>query len=40
MQDTEFKELFEAAQNGNLKALQKLIEMFMPSVYKNSFING
>jgi len=40
VQDTDFQELFEAAQNGELQALEKLIEMYMPSVYKNSFISG
>ncbi|MFT9487409.1 MAG: helix-turn-helix domain-containing protein [Tepidibacillus sp.] len=40
MNDTEFQILFEAAQNGDIKALEELIDMFMPSMCKNSFISG
>lgn len=40
MKDAEFTKIFEDAQNGDLKALEILISMFMPSIYKNSFING
>ncbi len=40
MNDIEFRSLFEAAQKGDSKAAKEIIDMFMPSMYKNSFING
>lgn len=40
MSDTEFKNLLEAAQKGDTKSLQSLIDMFMPTLYKNSYIDG
>ncbi|MGF7060630.1 helix-turn-helix domain-containing protein [Brassicibacter mesophilus] len=40
MSDTEFKNLFEAAQKGDIKSLETLIDMFTPSIRKQSFVNG
>lgn len=40
MNETDFKVLFEKAQSGDSNAMEELIKMFMPVLYKNSYING
>ena len=40
MTDKDFQKSFISAQNGDMKALEDLIDKFMPCMIKNSFLNG
>ncbi|EOD01406.1 helix-turn-helix domain-containing protein [Caldisalinibacter kiritimatiensis] len=40
MDDKLIKELFQSAKKGNEKALEQLLIIFNPIIYKNSYING
>lgn len=40
MKDKDFQKTFISAQRGDIKALEELIDKFMPCMIKNSYING
>ncbi len=40
MRDTELQEVFYRAQKGDKDSIEKILIMFEPLIYKNSFVNG
>lgn len=40
MKNSNLKELLYKAQTGDIESTEKIIKMFKPLIYKNSFING
>lgn len=40
MKDREVWEVFKKAKSGHEESIQKILEMFHPLLYKNSFLNG
>ena len=40
MEDRKLREVFNSAKNGDQAAMGKMLEMFRPLIYKNSFIDG
>lgn len=40
MKNRELREVFNSAKNGDQIAMEKMLKMFRPLIYKNSFIDG
>ena len=40
MSEHNFKELYESTIDGDEEAIEEIIDIFKPIIYKNSYING